>query len=261
MNCSIDTSLLSKLENGKSFKNNESLNYDYINIGKIITKAENGLQDTHFKYLSMNSDSIMQASDLFSGCNETVNFMIIKDSKAAMYLLDKKKYTFFYFEINYLIIWAKDYLQCLYPNLNLILLIEINDDLKNTEKILLCKGEEDKYYPLLKKEEKNKVLRFCKTVISSNNPDGIHKISFHIYTYYNNKMLSICEDELYVSSNNDEEIVKFKFYLNTNMKYYNKKIGNLYFNLAYKTEELHEKDLQDKNNKILGTFSVMLVNI
>ena len=40
------------------------------------------------------------------------------------------------------------------------------------------------------------------------------------------------------------------------MKYYNKKIGNLYFNLAYKTEELHDKDLQDYNNKILNTFTV-----
>ena len=109
---------------------------------------------------------------------------------------------------------------------------------------------------MIKKDEKNKVLRFSKTVLSSNNPEGIHKISFLIYTYFNNKMLSICEDEIYVSNNYDEEIVKFKFYLNTNMKYYNKKIGNLYFNLAYKTEELHDKDLQDYNNKILNTFTV-----
>ena len=173
-----------------------------------------------------------------------------------MYLIKKKKYTFFYFEINYLIIWAKDYLNSLYPNLSLILVIEINDDPKYSEKILLCRGEEEKYYPLIKTDEKNKVFRFCKTVNSANNLEGINKISFNIYTYYSNKMLSICEDELYVSSNNDDEIVKFKLYLNTNMKFYNKKIGNLYFNLAYKTEELNDKDLQEKNNKIIGTFSV-----
>ena len=178
-----------------------------------------------------------------------------------MYLMEKKQYTFFYFEITYLIIWVKDYLQCLYPNLNLILLIEIDDDVRYSEKILLFKGEEDKYYPVIKKDEKNKILRFTKTVTSNNNLDGTHKISFLIYTYYNNKMLPISEDELYVTNNNSEEIVKFKFYLNTNMKYYNKKIGNLYFNLAYKTEELYDKDLNEKKDKLLGTFGVNIVFI
>ena len=70
-------------------------------------------------------------------------------------------------------------------------------------------------------------------------------------------MLPISEDELYVSNNNSEEIVKFKFYLNTNMRYNNKKIGNLNFNLVYKIEKLYDKDLNVKKEKLLQTFGVI----
>ena len=74
--------------------------------------------------------------------------------------MQKKAYTFFYFEINYLLIWSKDYLKFLYPSLNLILIIEIDDDISSQEKIYLIRGDkidEDKYSPMLKRDDIQRV--------------------------------------------------------------------------------------------------------
>ena len=79
-----------------------------------------------------------------------------------MYLIQNKSYSFFYFEISYLLIWAKEFLKFLYPMLNIILVIEINDDVSSQEKIFFQKSEkeEDKYTPMLKTEDINRVNKF-----------------------------------------------------------------------------------------------------
>ena len=98
-------------------------------------------------------------------------------------------------------------------------------------------------------------MKIIKT-IQDNDIETIHKISFQIYSYHNNKLLTISEDEMFVTQNYSDETSKYKNYINTNTKQYNKKIGNLSFNFGFKTEELYEKEIFQTKDKIFNYFSV-----
>ena len=90
--------------------------------------------------------------------------------------------------------------------------------------------------------------------------DIVHKISFKLYNYYNNKLLTISDDDIYIIHNLTDEVHKHKYFLNNNMKYYNKKIGNLSFNIAHKTECLNEKDITKRKAKFYNSCSVNIDN-
>jgi len=57
------------------------------------------------------------------------------------------KYDFFYIEFHYFLLWNKEYLKGIYPDLNFILTIEINDDKSSLEKIILVRNGDDRYFP------------------------------------------------------------------------------------------------------------------
>lgn len=96
-------------------------------------------------------------------------------------------------------------------------------------------------------------------IIENNNKyeiETFHKISFQIYTYFNNNLLNISEDEIFFTQNFTDDLHKFKYYIDTNKKYMNKKIGNLSFNLGLKTEMLNEMDVSQRKGKLNDLFSV-----
>lgn len=150
-------------------------------------------------------------------------------------------YIVFYFEIDYLMIWVKDYLKSLYPELNYILVIQIDDDLATSEKIYLNKTIENfKYIPMPKKEDLNrqtskKNYRFMK-IIKNNLEKTIHKISLTLCTYAKGQLIPISYEDIFIKTKHDYQMLKFKLYKNMNMKYNNKKVANVLFSFIFKNE-------------------------
>jgi hypothetical protein len=207
-------------------------------------------------YFSINSNSIVG--------NNKFNEDLILDERKVSNIFTKKQFIFLYFEINYFIFWARDYLMTLHPELNLITIIEVNDSKLTGEKIYFTRSNEDvnKYFPMKKKSdiksdpklESYRILQaFDTTQMDENDP---FKISVTFYTYTNHKLIAICSDEIYLTLNHDGEMQKYKMYQNIFMKHYNKKIGNLYFNYAYKKEELYPIDIEESKKRINHEFKV-----
>ena len=72
---------------------NESFNYDYrnINIRYYLFIPENDLNPPKTHYLSINSDSILQASEIYSTNNELVKMTIIKGKQGCNVFNKKEK--------------------------------------------------------------------------------------------------------------------------------------------------------------------------
>jgi len=84
----------------------------------------------------------------------------------------------------------------------------------------------------------------------------VHKISFQLNSYYNNKLLTISEDEVFFTLNFSDELNKFKKVIEINNNPSNRNIGSLSFNLAYKTELVNEDDVKKRMDKLHFFFSV-----
>lgn len=84
----------------------------------------------------------------------------------------------------------------------------------------------------------------------------VHKISFQLNSYYNNKLLTISEDEVFFTLNFSDELNKFKKVIEINNNPSNRNIGSLSFNLAYKTELVNEDDVKKRMDKLHFLFSV-----
>ena len=84
----------------------------------------------------------------------------------------------------------------------------------------------------------------------------VHKISFQLNSYYNNKLLTISEDEVFFTLNFSDELNKFKKVIEINNNPSNRNIGSLSFNLAYKTEFVNEDDVKKRMDKLHFLFSV-----
>ncbi len=208
-------------------------------------------------YFSINSTSIVG--------NNKFNEDLALDERKISNIFTKKQFIFLYFEINYFIFCARDYLMSLYPELNLIMLIEVNDSKLTGEKVFFTRSNEDvnKYFPMKTKcdtmldpkLESYRILQaFDTTEMEENDP---FKISINFYTYTNHKLIAICSDEIFLTLNHDGELQKYKMYQNIFMKHYNKKIGNLYFNYAYKKEELYPIDIEEAKTRIKHEFKVI----
>jgi hypothetical protein len=169
----------------------------------------------------------------------------------------KKKFIFFYFEFHHFIFWAKEQLRNTYPEINLIMVVEINDNKLTQEKIYFTRSEEfTKHIPMRTKRDINKpIYRLIKPLefFSEENP---FKISISFYTYTNHKLLTICVDEIFLKYSKKKEMIKYTMYQNVYMKHYNKKIGNNFFNFAFKVEEINPLDLDLISTKLLEKFYV-----
>jgi hypothetical protein len=146
--------------------------------------------------------------------------------------------TTFYFEFDYLMLWSKEYLKSIYPELNLILIITLDDQVFLSEKIFLTKTiETQKYTPLLKKDDfqsQKKNFRFLKTVLTRLHE--IHKIQLDLATFCKGKLVVFSSEEIFINLKNEVQRHKYTMYQNMNMNYSKKKIANVLFSFIFQKE-------------------------
>lgn len=176
----------------------------------------------------------------------------------------KKTFAFIYFEILNFSFSQKDYFKGIYPEMNLVMIMEINDCVLSQEKIFFTKFDEKTYIPILKKEDlqyqdDKKINRYrVMKSLEINDENYPIKITFNFYSFTNMRLLSLGSEDFFFTLNNDNKLNKFHLYQNIYLKYVSKKIGNLGFNYSYKTEEIYAKDLLIEMKNSLKTFIVRL---
>jgi hypothetical protein len=198
-------------------------------------------------------DENSENANLLGANNFNNNFMLKN-------YFTKKNYAFILFELNNFCFTQKDYFKNIYPELNLVMVIELNDCVLSQEKIFFFRTNDDNsnniYYPFLKKEDlKCHKYRIIKP-IEMNDEEFPIKISISFFTYTNAKMLPIGNEDIFLTLKKEREMQKFNFYHNMHLKYVNKKVGNTFFNLAYKIDEIYPNQLLEEINKNLETLSV-----
>jgi hypothetical protein len=245
---------------GISRKQDESYSFLENSIENLVEIKHS---NNHSTYFSINSTSIMG------------NNYYTEDRPAHVYQeqhdvakLFCRNFIFFYFEFHYFSLWGKEYLSAIYPELNLIMVIEINDSKVTQEKIPLVKSKkkdkikEVRYYPELKKQDLNtKVYRIIQAfdVNQSNRNSFPFKINISFYTFTNHKMLLICNDEFFLRATREGEMQKYTMLRNTYARHYHKKLGNLLFNFSYKSDDLSPSELDYEKQKMLKNFFVRFV--
>lgn len=201
-------------------------------------------------YFSINSSNILASS--YYSRNDEHNYNSITN------VFVKKKFIFFYFEFFHFTFWAKDYLKNVYPEINLIMVLEINDNKNTQEKIHYIRSDDfTNYIPMKNRRDINK--NAFRVVIPMELPEknSPFKISLSFYTYTNHKLLSICNEEVFVKYSKENEMHKYTLYQNVYMKHYHKKIGNNFFNFAFKAEEISPIELEEAKLKMLETLYVI----
>ena len=112
----------------------------------LLDEIENNKEMNAKKYWSFSSNSILSQNDI--GKEENNNNFIVKIHLTQdINGFNNKKYDFFYIEFFYFLLWNKDYLKSIFPDLNFVLFIEIDDDKSSIEKIEFQKSGDDRYYP------------------------------------------------------------------------------------------------------------------
>jgi hypothetical protein len=149
----------------------------------------------------------------------------------------------------------------IYPNIDLIMIVELNDNPKTKRTVNFNVNNKDKdninnnekvYNTLKSKEDIN--LPFSRILIPieiSEIKNNIIKINISFHTYTNNKLLYICNSEMYLNikgTKNNEEIKKYKIFKNLYQKYNHLKIGNLVFNFGYYVKNFCNNNNDDNNN-------------
>ncbi len=182
-------------------------------------------------------------------------------------VINKRQYLIFYLEFNYfnLMKWAKDYLAGIYPEINLIVLIELDDDVKTQQKIFLVSSDEkNKYLPMNKSQDATKKTgyRFVRFINDTDNSNMVnikpHKLKIQICTYCNERLAVISQEEIYFNINPGQELSKFQFYHNMISTTVMKKIGNILLSFSYKMEEMKINlgETDEQYQKYVGLFYV-----
>jgi hypothetical protein len=252
--------------------NNESIGADFANSfqNNKLNNLNNFNNDfnSNFSMRDVNQasfNSINLGRNSLNGNSAFYNASDFNTEKIQIYLpnfLPKKNFVFLYFEIINFNFCLKDYFKSIYPEMNLVLVLKINDSILSQEKIFFVKADENIYHPIIKKEDfqyqdDNRINRYriIKPVEICDENFPI-KISFNFYSFTNQKLLSIGSEDLFFKINPENNLKKFYMYQNIHMKYVSKKIGNLSFNYCYKLDEVYYHNLlfEIKNN--LKCFTV-----
>lgn len=262
---------------GKANSNNNKTKSNK-NTGNLINSSNNNI-------VKVNTDiyaSIMSSTFQGAVTNNISNNEVVMDQN----MFTKKTWAILYFEIDKFMLWKRDHFKTIYPDLNLVLIIQINDDKNLQEKVFLNKTKNDnfKYNPILSKRDLNSeskkhrcciqldLSEFSKKSSNSNNNISSNpfvsnnfntsnldisnpiKISLKIISYTNGKTLAVCYDELYLQLSKQNENVKYNYYQNLLMKYSNKKVGNLQFSFIYSLVDTSELNLLTQNSYIWNNF-------
>lgn len=278
------------------FKNDNSCINEDVSVKNSINSANVSFtclsdekpQKNRSGYFSMsskvikacNTSKLSSPSDLSENFADEIEEVIMCDNlREVPNVFIQKTYTVFYFEVNYIMIWMKDYLKSLYPELNFILLIEIDDDKETQEKIPLMKTKENnRYVPMFKREDLMlndaafhymKIVKNEETQINASekykscsftantNSSVIHKISIQLCTYAKNRLIPISQDDMYIQIRSENQMIKYKLYKNMNSKYNNKKVGNVLFNFSYKKETSTFKNTINNSNSQCNFNSIL----
>lgn len=253
--------------NVASSQSNMNTENSPVKINKKRTKSyESNIKGT----INHNSNNLnaLTEPNLEDENSEKINLMNsnnIKNNFILRNYFDKKNYAFILFELNNFCFTQKDYFKNIYPELNLVMIIELNDCVLSQEKIFFYRTNDDNtnniYYPFLKKEDvKYNKYRIIKP-IEMNDEEFPIKLSINFFTNTNGKMLPIGNEDIFLTLKKEREMQKFNFYHNMHLKYVNKKVGNTFFNLAYKIDEIYPNQLIDQINNNLDTLSVLIIFI
>jgi len=251
------------------FYSNKSETKHYNNIlsknklkSKDLAKNNSYNFNSNFSLRDINQDLNYNNITSNSAIYNTNDFNTEKIQNFLTNLLTRKKFVFIYFEIINFNFCLKDYFKSIYPEINLVMIFNINDCVLSQEKIFFINADENIYYPILKKEDMNfqdynKINRYriIKPVDITDYNYPI-KISFLFYTFTNQKLLSIGSENLFFKIGQENNMKKFYKYQNIHLKYVSKKVGNLSFNYCYKLDELYSHDMSIKKKKNLKEFAV-----
>jgi hypothetical protein len=236
-----------------------------LNFSKIFDRSATNIDqmdhdskrnDSKAHYFSINSTSIAgvhYGTKQFETESYKNNIRLNSDN-----LFDKQSFAFFYFEFNHFFFLKKDAIRPIYPELNIIMVVEINDNKETQEKITFNKGKDDKgtYFTLKNKADKH--LSYSRVIIPLpiTNKKAPIKLNFIFYTYANYKLLNFCNSEIYLSLKSSDEMKKFKLYQNVYAKYNNTKMGNLMFHFSYCVNDIYYKNLEKEKSMMLYKLSV-----
>jgi hypothetical protein len=248
------TAKFKELNNEDSFcvttEKNQFLNNAYNDYEETFKANEiKNKDDLKMPYFSIeNIRSSLQEKQHCDSCLQ-------KDSFENIF--NRKEFLFIYLEISHFIFFERDLFSVIYPDTNLILIIQVNDNQKYQEKLYFTPdGNNNTYIPLKTKldltdiNNKSKSCRIMIPIIKKEN--DLIKVCLSFFTYSNRKLLLICNDDIFIQIKKEDEMKKFKMYKNFNLKYHWKKVGNLVFDFAYKSQEMN--NYEKEKNTILKKF-------
>ena len=277
------------------FTDNNSNNQYDNNYFSIMSKNIHINKDINKKLCSTNSikdkeNMLKTKEDVKAILNKKNNkyFDLSTFSNNSQSLTNNNNLIIFYFEIYKFTFWLRNYFKELYPDLKLLLIIEVNDNKETQEKIFLnySNPKENGYTPLMNKYQKLKKVHFFNFKINVKtlfkhvlNPSIVNdkntnldndtinflitnypvKLNFHVHSYVNLKMLSVCSTHVYFYLKQNKENTKFSFYKNMYILYLNKKAGNIQFNFVYKF--LNELNINSNNNNKINKFNSISKNL
>lgn len=241
---------------------NRLTDLDDKNIPSINDNNDNSMKMFFVQdYFSIQDKNIQQGMRHHRSSTELKEAKSISAS-AITDILSKQTYLIFFLEFNYfnLLKWAKDYLIGLHPELNFIVLIELDDDIRTQQKIVLIRSEEkNKFVPMNKLQDKKTGYRMIRFLNYSNkNYKNSHKLKIQMMTYSNDKLSELSEENIYFETNPYQEMNKFQFFNNIQSNTVMKKIGNIFFSYSYKTEVLSisSENIEEMHNKYLNELVV-----
>lgn len=190
-------------------------------------------------YLSFNNSNNQTNSGVNN--NNSNNYGTVKRIQTQNLLMNKETTGTIniYLEVMYIMIWNKEETLNTFPEKNIILIFELNDNPQLQIKIPFEPKEESKSFikliPLIKKSDLlNKsyksLLQISNYDIDKSRPI---KLKVSLINYYKDKTHVMSEESLYF--NVEEEFIhnKFQLYQNMHPLIDGKKIANILFNIVY----------------------------
>lgn len=253
----------SHISNKQATKNNSrdnSMNLETQNAYDINLKSTTN-DNIQQQYLTLSSNGFIIGNNDFS----TNPINTSKGNPNMMNsLLVKQNYLIFFIEFSYFFLmkWTKEYLLGVYPETNLIVTIDFDDDKSTQEKIVLNRSDEkNKYLPMLNSQDLNKKCGHRSVKFLSYKDSRAHKLKIQIFTFSNNRATLISKEEIFINTKEDYEMHRFQLYPNIMSINNGKKIGNAFLTFMYKNDEMGaflNEDKEEMNNRYLSIFSVSI---
>ena len=217
----------------------DNLDQSQLNDGSFLGELDDEMSRTDV------SKSILKSSLDNSAINNTFSM--------------NKDHLTFYFSIKRLQIFEREFLLNMYPELNLVLILDIDDSKVNQKKVFFMRVKTSStkilsFEPIPEKGEEN--LKFTLQTKKPKDNANIKKISFCFYSYTLHKLLGICNDEIYFEVNEENAFKQYQINREYFMKNTGKKIGELILDMSF-CETTKEED----GNQMVQLFKTNNIKI